>query len=179
MYFGGGEGSLFFLAFLGFVFLKRHQGGKGEQWRALAPWAPTASPSLWVGKAASSHFPSPAFFLGSCPTGCPPSSFPSRKGVQPLWTRQPPQQGLVVRTSCQPAVSWGCISPSYHTHFFTFSDNYLGPSATIYCDQCLSASLLMLSRIRYLPSYNDFDPSIYYCSYWIKMLQTGISKQNK
>lgn len=71
------------MGFLAFVFLKRHWGGKGERWRgALAPQARGASPSVWVGKAASSPFPSPAPFLGSGPTGQPPPRFPDRKERQ-------------------------------------------------------------------------------------------------
>lgn len=82
MYFGR-EGSLFCLGFVGFVFLKRHRGGKGERWRGmLAPWAWEAPPFLWVGKAASLSFPSPALFLGSGPTGQPPPCFSDRKEMQ-------------------------------------------------------------------------------------------------
>ena len=45
-----------------------------------------------------------------------------------------------------------------------FFDNYLRSSAVICHNQCLLPSLLVLSQVQYLPSYNDFVPSIYYCS---------------
>lgn len=81
MYLGGGKRSLFCLGFLGFVFLKRHWGGKGERWQGtLAPWVQGASPFLWAGKAASLPLPSPALFLGS---PLPPFPTERQTGVSP------------------------------------------------------------------------------------------------